>query len=178
MCLSLVFTGCAYHFGQGDLAERYSTISIPYVEGDTGGRLTAHLIRRLSTSGAFKYMPHDGSLILRANLVELRDENIGFRYDRKKEGKLKHAVIPAETRLSAIVEIRLIDSTTGKVVRGPARLTASVDFDHDYYYSSRHEVNIFSLGQVNDIDAAHDAALEPLNRCLADKIADYIMNSW
>jgi hypothetical protein len=170
-------TGCHYQFGHGELSNCYSTISVPYISGDEEGELTAELIKQFTTSGAFSYLPYGGDLILKAEFIELRDENIGFRYDRKKRGDLKKAIIPTETRLNALVEVTLIESATGYVLRGPTRIFASVDFDHDYY-SSRHAVNIFSLGQLSDIDAAHDAVMHPLNRRLAEKIADYIINSW
>ncbi len=44
------------------------------------------------------------------------------------------------------------------------------------YYSSRKGVNVFSLGQVTDIDEARDVAEYPLHRRLAQKIVDYINN--
>ncbi len=169
--------GCHYQFGHGDLSTRYFTISVPYVDGDKDGELTANLIEKISTSGAFQYRHSGGELILKAKVIELRDENIGFRYDRKKQGNLKRAIVPTETRLNALVEVSVIEAATNKIMRGPTRITASIDFDHDYYYS-RNAVNIFSLGQLSDIDAAYDAVMRPLNRCLAEKIVDYIINSW
>ena len=55
-------------------------------------------------------------------------------------------------------------------------IKASMDFDHDYY-SSRHGVNIFSLGQLTDYDTAEDTVRKPLNDRLAEKIADYVINA-
>lgn len=170
-------SSCHYHFGHGELAQRYHTISIPYVEGDQKGELTKDIIKKMSTSGAFQYVDREGELILKIKFIDLRDQNIGFRYDRKRKGHLKRAIIPTETRLTANAEVTLIEAGTGQIIRGPTIITASTDFDHTYY-ATRHEVNIFSLGQLNDIDAAEDAAMHPLNRDLADKIVDYIINSW
>ncbi len=170
-------TGCAYRFGRGELSEQYRTISIPYVKGDQRGELTADIIKQLSVSGAFQYQSHQGDLTLKVELLEFREENVEFRYDRKKTGKLKHSIIPTETRVSCIAEVLLIESTTGKTLKGPTRISASADFDHTFY-ATRNEVNIFSLGQLNDFDAARDAVMHPLNRNLAEKIVDYVINSW
>jgi hypothetical protein len=169
--------GCQYQFGRGELSQRYATISVPYAEGDQKGELTTDVITKLSTSGALRYVSCGGDLILKIKLVEFREENIDFRYDRKKTGRLKRSIIPTETRVTAIAEILLIESGTGQTVRGPARITASVNFDHTYY-TTYDEINIFSLGQLNDIDSARDAVMHPLNRYLAEQIVDYVINSW
>lgn len=172
-----LLTGCQYQFGRGDLSQRYATISVPYIEGDQKGELTSDVIKKLSTAGAFRYVSHGGDLNLKIKLIEFREENVNFRYDRKKTGELKKSIIPTETRVSAIAEVSLVEAGTGQTIRGPTRIVANVEFDHTYY-ATRDEVNIFSLGQLNDIDAARDAALHPLNRYLAERIVDYVINSW
>src|SRR5690606_34666957 len=146
-------------------------------EGDLDGSMTASLINELARSVCFQLRQCDGDLILKVKITDWRDENIGFRYDRKKKGELTHSVIPTETRLTAYSEVIVENSRTGCVVLGPVRVRACVDFDHDYY-SNRDGVNIFSLGQLNDVDAAYDAAQTPLNQALARKIVDYLCNSW
>lgn len=168
---------CQYQFGRGELAARYTTIAIPYAEGDKEGGLTAEVIRRMSETGALRYVSSAGDLTLTMKLIELRDENIGFRYDRKKQGELKKTIIPTESRLSVVAEVSVIETCSGQVIRGPTRIKTSVDFDHDYYSSYR-GINVFSLGQLNDYDAAHDAVMYPLNRHLAERIVDYVINSW
>lgn len=172
-CLS----SCQYQFGRGDLSERYATISIPYAQGDLRGDLTAEVIRKLSSSGSFRYVNAGGDLLLQIKLIDASEENIGFRYDRKKSGKLKHSIIPTETRVNAVAEVSLIEAGTEKVVRGPVRITADAEFDHTYD-TTRDRINVFSLGQLSDIDAARDAAMVPLNRALAERIVDFVMNSW
>lgn len=174
---SCSLVSCQYQFGYGDLSQRYSTITVPYIEGDQKGELTTEVIKQLSLSGALRYVNCGGDLTLKIKLIEFRDENIGFRYDRKKSGKLKKSIIPTETRISALAEVLVIEAGTGKTIQGPINISASVDFDHSYY-SSQHGINIFSLGQLSDIDAAYDAVMHPLNQCLAEKIVDYIINSW
>lgn len=179
ICLlsSWLFAGCHYQFGRGELSERYSTISVPYVAGDQKGELTAEIIKKISSSGAFQYVSCGGDLILKVKLLEFHEENIDFCYDRKRDGKLKKSIIPTETRVSTIAEVTLIEGRTGQIVREPVRITASTEFDHTYY-ATRGEVNIFSLGQFNDIDSARDAAMHPLNCNLAERIVDYVINSW
>jgi len=169
--------GCQYQFGRGELSQRYETISVPYAEGDQKGELTTQVIKKISHSGALRYVSGGGDLVLNIKLIEFREENIDFRYDRKKTGRLKRSIIPTETRVSAIAEVHLIESGTGQTILGPTQIAASAEFDHTYY-STPHRVNIFSLGQLNDIDVARDAVMHPLNCSLAERIVDHVLNSW
>lgn len=173
-----LFTSCHYRLGYDGLSNQYKTISVPYVESDRDGTLTAEVIKQLATSSAFQYLTHGGDLILKISLIELSDENIGFCYDRNKKGHLKDTLIPRETRLKAIVNVAVIDRCSNQILRGPVDITAYIDFDHDFY-SNRDSINIFSLGQLTDIDAAQESAIRyPLNRQIAKKIVDYVVNSW
>jgi hypothetical protein len=175
--LLLFFSGCGYHMGQGGIAAKYSTISVPYVDGDDDGDFTSALIKELSTTGPLTYWRTGGDLLLKVSLIDFRDDNIGFRYDRHKDGKIKNAIIPVETRLEADAEVTLIDTACDKVIMGPLIITADIEFDHDYY-SSRNAVNVFSLGQLTDYDEAYDAAEPVLNKALSQKIVDYLYDSW
>lgn len=170
-------TSCQYHFGFSDLQQNYSTLSIPYAQGDLKGELTAEVVKKISSTGAFRYVNNGGDLILEIKILDKREQNIDYRYDRKKTGKLKKNIIPTETRMVALAEVTLIDAATKKIIKGPACITASTEFDHTYY-TTRDEINIFSLGQLSDIYVARDAAMTPLNRALAERIVDYIINSW
>jgi hypothetical protein len=173
-----LLTSCGYQIGQEGVVNRYRSIVVPSVKGDWNGDLTSAIVKALSCNGCFEYRREDtASAILNVNLLDLEDENIGFRYDRHKSGRIRRTIIPTESRLKATVEISLVDAFSGENILGPVKLTASIDFDHDYY-TSRNGVNIFSLGQLNDYDEAYDAALHPLNLALAQKIVDYICNSW
>lgn len=162
----------------GYQAIRYSEscnkrISVPYIENDANGDFTAAVIHAISTSGGFEYCSTGGDLILQIRALDTQNEDIGFRYDRKKNGKLRHTMIPVERRTCALAEITLIDSNSGCTLLGPARLSSAVDYDHDYF-NSRNGINVFSLGQLTDIDAAQEDIQYSLNRALAQKIADYI----
>ncbi len=174
---ALFFSSCGYHFGRGSISSVYNTISVPYVIGDVDGSLTATLIKEIEQYGGPSYVDGSGQLRLLVKVLDFRDQNIGFRYDRKRRGQLQHTIIPTETRIKVIAEVTLINSRTCNKVLGPLILSASVDFDHDYY-SSRNGVNIFSLGQLDDIDAARDAVKVPLYKALAKKIVEYINESW
>jgi hypothetical protein len=170
-------TGCQYQFGRGELSQQYATISIPYIEGDQKGELTTEVTKKLSSSGAFRYVNHNGDLVLKIKLIEWGDENIDFRYDRKKRGELKKSIIPTESRFTVLAEVLIIESVSGQTIRGPTNITAYTEFDHTYY-TTRDEINVFSLGQLSDVDSARDAAIHPLNRILAERIVDYVINSW
>lgn len=175
----LILTSCGYRWDQENvgLPSQYSTISVPYVKGDLDGLLTAAIIKEVVRSGLFDYMYYGGSLILNVELIDIEEDNIGFRYDRKKRGTLTKDVIPTEERITIYVDIWITEAATCKNVLGPVRLSASVDYDHDYY-SSRDGINIFSLGQLSDLEAAYDAVQVPLRREIAKKVIDYVSQSW
>ncbi len=175
---SIALASCGYHVEhQESPLSGYSTITVPYIIGDTDGSFTPVLVRELVRSGAFQYRAHDGVLQLNVAIVDVRDENIGFNYDRKKRGKRTKDVIPTESRVIATVEVSVTERGTCRQLLGPARITASVDYDHDYYFS-RNGVNVFSLGQLIDIDSAYDAVQTPLQELLARKIVDFVNQSW
>jgi len=177
LSLCIICCGCGYHAGQGSHLSPYRTISIPYVKGDWDGTMTAELVKQVSQSGTLTYVHDHGSLVLNVQLIDMYDENVGFRYDRSKHGEVKKAIIPSETRLFAVAEVSLTEAGTGRIILGPVRLSADTVFDHDYY-TVRDGVNVFSLGQVTDYDEAEDAAQRPLHARLASKIVDFINNSW
>lgn len=175
--LLLLLSGCCYKFGTGSITEKYSSIYVPYVVDDKDGSLTAEVIKKVCSSTGLEYTCDCPDLILYIKIIEFRDENIGFRYDRNKDESLTRTIIPVETRLATTVEVWLVDTASGITVQGPARISTRIDFDHEYY-SVREEINIFSLGQLTDSDEATDAAYHPLSVELAKKIVDYINNCW
>lgn len=170
---------CGYRLGPVEgVIDRYASISVPYVEGDQNGALTAAIVKELVKSGKLEYRyASDGRFTLKVVLLDIDEDNIGFRYDRKKRGALTDDVIPTEERITMTVEVSVIDAYSCQTVLGPVNLSASVDYDHDYYFS-RDGVNIFSLGQLTDLDTAYDAVQTPLNQVMAEKIIDYVTQSW
>lgn len=172
------FSSCGYHFGDGSPLSLYRSFTVPYICGDKTGEFTAALIKELSCSGSFSYRSKGAELVFKVTLVDLCDENIGYRYDINKRGKTTHSLIPAETRLTVCAEVLVMESCSCTPVLGPIRLQASVDFDHEYYFI-RQGVNVSSLGQVTDYDQAYEAALPVLSKVLAKKIIDYVLHgSW
>lgn len=176
LLLSTFLSSCGYQFGPGELSIAQRSISVPYVCGDPDGSLTAALINAISRSGVYVYRERHASARLEVKLLELRDQNIGFRYDRNQEGELLSTIIPTETRLCALAEVVLVDAETGCILIGPARVSTNTEFDHTFY-STRNSVNVFSLGQLTDVDDARDAAQrDPLYNSLAQMVVDYIVN--
>lgn len=174
----LLFSGCGYQFGSGNsLTTQYTTISVPYVQGDVNGAFTAAIAEEIARSGIFEYRAISGALELIIKDVRICEDNIGYRYDRKRSGKLTNEVIPTEARLTVTAEVSVIESASQRILMGPVLLSASVDYDHDYYFS-RNGVNIFSLGQLIDMDEAYSAALVPLRRVFAQKVVDYLTQGW
>ena len=176
LCLCLL-SSCGYRTGPEGLAARYSSITVPYVVGDLNGSLTAAVIKAITDLGSFEYRSSCASLILNIKEVDVDEINIGFCYDRKKSGKLTRDTIPIEARITMVVQVSVTEAASGRTVLGPARLAASIDYDHDYYFS-HNGVNIFSLGQLTDLEESYDAVQKPLNEAMALKIADYITQSW
>jgi hypothetical protein len=171
--LLLTLSACGYSPGYGVLSGRYGTVSVPYVVGDVDGDLTASIVHEITASLGLDHRSTDGELLLVVTLVDLDDTNIGFRYEQIHGKRYKRSIIPTETRLTAIAEVSLVDAATGCSVLPTIRISASLDFDHEYN-ATRNDSNAFSLGQLSDADAAFEAARFPLNRRLAQKIVEYV----
>lgn len=175
MCLSHT-TSCSYQLVTEDTFPK-RTIYVPFAEGDYDGSLTSFVIQKLSNSGFFSYREAGAEWILKIKILDCREENIGFRYDRNNQDELIRTVIPIELRYACLTEIVVINAYTGCIEIGPVGISTHVDLDHDYT-SCRDGINVVSLGQLTDIDGAKDMMHIPLNEALAQKIADYVSNSW
>lgn len=204
----IVLSSCGYYAGQGDITSGYSTISIPYIEGDEYGDFTAALAKEIAVTGPLRYSRCNGDLTLKVSVIDYDYENVGFRYDRKKDkhkdkdqisGQSSH--VSSESFISSeskddIEEIRLSHSVipTETRVEAIAEVTLIESnsgcvllgpvqirafMDFDHdYYYSWNGVNESSLGQLTDYDAAVDGSFKPLYAILAHKIADYIYDAW
>ena len=175
LSLLLMLTGCGYQLSRGMQGGRVVSLAVPYVVGDEDGRLTFEVVRAVSQMPQYRYTPDGGEQILVVELVEGREENVGFRYDRKKDGKRKKEIVPTETRLFVRVQVSLVEAATGQCLLGPTSIQEAVDYDHFYY--GHHEVNVFSLGQLTDREAAKEAAGVPLNERVAQQIVDWLQTS-
>lgn len=170
----LVLTSCGYQFDNISHDSR-KTICVPYALGDHQGDLTTQVIHLLASSGKFLPVSSGGRYQLNIYLLNSRNENVGFRYDVNQDGALTNTLVPQETRTSLLVEIDLYDRFYDCTVIGPAKVSASTVYDHEWY-SSPNAINVFSLGQVNDYSDARDGALFPLNQKLAQKIVDLVLH--
>lgn len=163
-------TGCGYRI---ENICSNSTLTIPFIRGDSDGRLTNAVTRQIDTSGLYRITNCDGHETLCIQLINCCEQNIGFRYDDNKEGEMTRTLVPIEVRYTLTIELSLIHCGTGKTTLGPIQLSASVDFDHDYY-SSADSVNTFSLGQLTNVESARYTAYDVVSRKLAAKIVDYL----
>jgi hypothetical protein len=180
--LSLLFlfmtAGCGYRLGRGEIIEQYSSVCIPYVEGDTDGNLTTALIRQMTTKGVLAYRNVGADLLLQVCLLEPVDENIDFAYaPREMDGKKVKILVSNEARLTLTARISLIDRFTGECVLGPMNLSSWIDFDFEPDLSNI-GFHAFALGQLEMHNLAQDAAFHPLYALLAEKIVDYVNHSW
>lgn len=176
LMLSLLFSSCGYHPGNA-LTDKFGTISVPYVEGDQEGNFTAILIREVASSLPFEYSSSEGELLLIVKLLNINDQNIGFRYDRPHHKHDRRSLVPVETRLTARAEVSLVNAATSCTVIPSVIISASTDLDHEYN-ATFHDANVFSLGQLSDAEAAFEAAERPLFKALCQKIVEYISYGW
>jgi hypothetical protein len=185
--LAFSFSSCGYHTTASD---DKTTISVPYVEGDAQGQFTAELIRQLTNADLYTFVKKDGDLCLQVSLVGDKNEIVGFQYDQKtekkgKKVKIERNLMPLENRRTLTAQVTLTDTSTEEVVLGPLNITASTDYDYIDVNSlntvsfinaqgKREKTISFSLGQLDSIEGAQDAALTPLYNQLAQKIAQAI----
>ncbi|SCA63477.1 Uncharacterized protein SCG7109_AP_00120 [Chlamydiales bacterium SCGC AG-110-M15] len=177
LCISLLLSSCGYKTGYGKLSDKYQTITIPFVDGDKSGFLTAELIKRFSQSGALEYRNASAELELKVVLLDDHEEHVGFQFDRDLNNNVVNRLTPTEGRSKVLAEISVIESSTGKTLLGPEELIAVADFDFDPDISVDN-VTEFSLGQLSSSDSARDVAKVTTSEILSRKIVDYILNSW
>lgn len=175
--LLFLTTSCGYHFGRGELIQRYSTVCVPYVEGDDEGVFTAELIHALNTQGCLSYRSCGADLALKVCLLAPIENNIGFIYAPKDETSVSNILTSNEARLMIVARLQLVDRRSGEAVFGPMEIESSIDydFDPDLSHVASHD---FSLGQLEMHNLAQDAAFPALYRLLAQKVVDYVNNSW
>lgn len=183
--LALICTACGYKLATPGFGSAYPKISIPYVDGDTTGKLTDYLVRELEMRGRLDYTDA-APLTLEAKIVADEKERIGYRYDRDETSSdLIDRLRPTESKRVMTVVVTLKDERTGKVILGPKKVTSRVDYDYVNFDTitdlrvtppggAPTSVLAFSLGQLDAVEGAELAALEPLYRKLAILIADGI----
>ena len=176
--LALNLSSCGYHSATAD---EKTTIAIPYVAGDNQGQLTAELIHQLVNSGLYDYVKQDGDLTLKVTLLDDKTDTIGFQYNlTHKKGKIERNLMPQENRRFLTAQVTLMRGTE-EVAMGPLNITSSAEYDFIDVNSlkevsfinaqgKREKTISFSLGQLDSVEGAQDAARTPLYRQLAQKI--------
>ncbi len=177
------FFSCQYHC----LQSRPVSVRVPFVEGDQKGLLTAQLVHKIYQNPFLSYREEEGNFCLKVSIIDFSQKQIGYQREREKiDGSLKRAIRPIEGRLFATASVQLIESTSDKVVWGPVVFSSEVDFDYvegdsfsDLSFinrrGKRETVLDFSLGQLEPIESATEAALTPLFHKLSQKIVDQVV---
>lgn len=183
-----LLSSCGYHVDDDEALSAFPTISVPYFNGDQSGVLTDIVVKSLSSSGVFNYANRGGAITLEGKIVSDNCENIGYQYDRHPvSGERINRLIPNEGRREVTVEITLIDSRSFKILYGPFIVSAYSDYDfvdsdslQDASFinsmGTRESVLFFSLGQLDSIDGAKSASLDPIYHRLATKITEGLSN--
>ena len=176
LCISLLLflSACGYHLGPGSELSKYSTVSVPYVGGDSEGTFTSILIDELSSSGPLSYVSsEDGDLRLEVKITGSKEENIGFELPKQVSGG-KERLVPSEKRLKMLVVARLIDNQTGDLVMEPVYLVEGVDFDFLPIGGAAENVLEFSLGQLDSEEGARAFVSKDIYRKLAKSVVYYL----
>lgn len=157
-------------------------VSVPFIEGDLDGGLTAAIISAISSSGVAKVQAYGGEYVLQISILSEETDKIGFRIDPQKvDGKVRKNLLASEARRTMTLDVSFC-SKEGRV-KGPYRITADVDYDYvdgdsiqDLTFTApgRGLVTVlpFSLGQLEPNESAALASTRPLYRKLAQKLVD------
>ena len=175
--LAIALNSCGYRWGNSCLGSQCRSLTLCYIGGDQEGFLTSALVRELSSNGSFYYKRSGGELLLKVEILNVADAPVGYRFDRDRNEEVNQRIITAEGRLQIVARVSLRDCRNACCLISPTRVTAFVDYDHDYN-SSGNRVPAFSLGQLDDAEVARDVALLALGDKLAREIVDFISIAW
>ncbi|MFA5250254.1 MAG: hypothetical protein WC371_02450 [Parachlamydiales bacterium] len=148
------------------------------------GFFTEELIRSLGSSCRFSFAS-ESSRKLVVSIVEEKNDPIGYRYDRELSGALKKSLLPTEGRQKLRLQISLCEKGVREAFFGPFEITEDIDFDFveedslgDLSFvdgaGTRKSVLAFSLGQLESINAAQEAAKRVLYRKAARRIIEIL----
>lgn len=181
---ALSITGCGYRLATPGIAQNYSQISVPYIKGDTSGLFTDYLTRELAARGRFNTKDNSRYKLI-CKIVRNDKEQIGWRYDRDATNNTRiQRLRPVESQRIMAVEVSLLDTYSGNTVYGPKKVHSNIDYDYVNFdtisdlafrapgSSGRSSTLDFSLGQLDAVENADIAALDPLYRNLSKLIAD------
>lgn len=172
--LFLLFLSSCYHLGEKSAV----TLAFPTVTDDIEGALQSQLIK-VASSSALRCQ-NGGAYELAVHLISDNNERTGFRYDKKGTVQ-NNRLVAVEARRTITAEMTVRQA--GKIVFGPKKISADSDYDHidsnslsDMLFTNSASVQQtslrFSSGQLDSLESAHEAALNPLMHKLACKIID------
>lgn len=159
--------------GSASLTDEHQTFYVPYAKGDVQGTFTQIFIQKMAAGTPLRYAHGDADLEIKVCLSSPVQRNIGFIYAPKDS----QVTTANEGRLTQTATVTVVDCTRGCTVLGPTDIIAWVDYDFesDMGTVNRHA---FALGQLEMNPLAKDAATPALYGLLAEKIVDYVSNSW
>lgn len=149
------------------------SINVPYVCGDVDGSFTSVVIKQLALNG-LAYSSDCPDYILQISLTH-NQKAIGYRYEENFSETIGKRLVASEERLILCATYTLLDRSGHKVL-GPCNVSEFLNYDFQPETSPQNQTR-FSLGQLDFLRPATDAAKAPLQRLLAKKIADHIWNS-
>ena len=183
-----ILTSCGYRWQPEYPHNERPTVSIPFIAGDDDGMLTSEIIRALSASGLVDVVSYEGNYQVKIDVQGRSSQNIGYRVDPQKvDGKVRKNLLAAEGRKTMSVVVSLVQGD--KLAYGPYKISADAEYDYvdgdsiqDLTFANPNgqvvTVLPFSLGQLESLEAAQEAAEKPLYRHLAQKIVDAISSEW
>jgi hypothetical protein len=185
--IALLCSSCGYRWSPEYPDHERPSIAVPFIPDDEDGSLTRSIIYALSSSGIAD-VRSDGELRLEAKILNRGSETIGFRRDQQViKGSIRKNLLACEARKIMAVEVTLYKND--KVVYGPYKISAEVDYDYvdgdsvqDLSFTAPDGVFTtvlpFSLGQLESMESAQEAASRPVHAKLSQKIVDVISSEW
>lgn len=169
---------CGYHFLTKQ--KTFSTLSIPYIEGDLDGDLTNILIQKITDLGYFTPVSGISDFIIQARVRSDRVDVIGFQFDPKYiEDK---RVIANENRRYIELEFSILSGRTREKLFGPYFIKESIDYDFLDDYLCENSIQkqqsplSFSLGQLDSREGAFSSCTTPLFHKVTDRISRIIFS--
>ena len=180
----VLLTSCGYHV-IGFKQTSTVAVAVPYVQGDFKGFFTEELVRALGVASNLQFDTHaDKQLIVK--IVDENSHKIGYRYDRELDGKLKKNLLPIENRQKIKLKIEIVNKKDQKNYFGPFEFSDDIDFDYvkedslrdlsfiDPITGQRRTALAFSLGQLESISSAEDAAKIALYQQAAKRLVELL----
>ncbi|MBN4067097.1 hypothetical protein JYU14_03335 [Simkania negevensis] len=170
-------TSCHYSFQSTENNQALlHSLSLPYATGDKDGKLTDALAEALTHQG-WSPPTGQGRRTLQVTVINIRSENIGFRFERDGSDRVTNSLIPDEARLFATVDYTLVEEAKQRLVIGPFRITATSDFSYQADTSIENSLN-FSVGQLSTYTTAKNNAHASLYNNIAQQIASQLKYYW